>query len=171
MKKLILMLACPAVLLCSCGNSAPSALKEDTEKVLSNYIEQNKAAALKELAVKAEAGEVADIEAFLAELMPALMQASRADGGAKEAEVTQLMVDWIVFGSERGSASCQVVLYLLKMQQNKGTGDSAMSAVTIPGDLDDLKSDASDAVKKLEAKQDCSKFEKEALGAGKMLGL
>lgn len=171
MKKLILILACPAVLLCSCGNSAPSALKEDTDKVLSNYIEQNKAEALKELAAKAEDGEVADIEAFLAELMPALMRASRAEGGAKEAEMMQLMVDWVAFGSERGSASCQVVLYLLKLQQSKESCDAAMKAATIPGDLEDLKADATDAVKKLEAKQDCSKFEKEALGAGKMLGL
>lgn len=100
------MLACPAFLLGACSKSAPSALKEDTERVLSNYVEPNKAAALSGLAVKAAAGDTADIEAFLAEPVPALMQASRADGKGKEAEMMQLLVDWVVFGSELGSASC-----------------------------------------------------------------
>lgn len=165
------MLACPAFLLGACSKSAPSALKEDTDRVLSNYVEPNKAAALSELAVKAAAGDTADIEAFLAELVPALMQASRADGKGKEAEMMQLLVDWVVFGSELGSASCQVMLYAQKSQQNEESDDVARSAVSVPGDLEELKADASDALRELEAKQDCSKFEKEALGAGKMPGL
>lgn len=173
MKKIILMLACPAVLLSSCGDAAPSALKQNTEKVLSTYIQQDKAKDLQALAAKAEAGDARDIEALLTDLSPALMRASRASGGAKEVEMMQLMVDWVAFGAQQNSDACQVLLYLMKVQQSKTSADAALSAAIVPGDLEELKSAASEALKKLENKstEDVTTFEKEALMTAKMLGL
>lgn len=63
------------------------------------------------------------------------------------------------------------MLYAQKSQQNEESDDVALSAVSVPGDLEELKADASDALRELEAKQDRSPFEKEALEAGKMPGL
>lgn len=173
MKNTLFILLCPAILLSSCGDSAPSALKEKTQQVLQASTKPDQARELQTLAQQALGGDPHNIDQFLSELMPIIMQNSKAAGGAQETDMMQLVVDWATYGAERGSTACPIILYIIKLEQAKPHADPSTRAVHIPGDTEAMKQAAAEAVKKLESAktEELNNLDKEALMVGKMLGL